>query len=90
MTANRHDLTTAAVQGLLVDTNPWLSCDDCFRLVDQYVELLLGDPGADMPAMHAHLAGCPACAEEAITLLELAAQDSGIDPARALQVLSAR
>ena len=67
MTASRHVLTTAAVQGLLVDTNPWLSCDDCFRLVDQYVELLLHDPDAEMPAMNAHLAGCAACAEEAVT-----------------------
>ncbi len=84
MTASRHVLTTAAVQGLLVDANPWLSCDDCFRLVDQYVELLLHDPDAEMPAMNAHLAGCAACAEEAVTLLELAAQDAGIDPAPAL------
>lgn len=80
----RPDLTTAAVQGLLTDTNPWLSCDDCFRLVDQYVELLLADPDAQLPAMQAHLAGCAACAEEAASLLELAAADAGIDPAAAL------
>jgi hypothetical protein len=28
-----------------------LPCDDCFDLVDSYVEALLSDPNADQPAM---------------------------------------
>ena len=39
--------------------------------------------------MPAHLAGCSACAEEAATLLLLAATEAGIDPAPALERLPA-
>ena len=37
--------------------------------------------------MPAHLNGCSACAEEAATLLLLAAADAGIDPEPALERL---
>jgi hypothetical protein len=75
------------VEQLTLDTEPWLSCDDCFDLVDEFVErLLAGDP-AGHPAMHAHLRGCPACAEEATTLVVLAAEELGQDPAPALAVI---
>jgi len=40
--------------------------------------------------MPAHLSGCSACAEEAATLLMLAAADDGVDPALALRRLTAR
>jgi len=79
-------LTPRDVENLLLDTEPWLSCDDCFELVDRYVEhLLAGD--TTLPAMHRHLRGCPACAEEAATLVVLAAQETGQDPAPALDVI---
>jgi hypothetical protein len=69
---------------LTLDTSPWLSCDDCFEHVDQYVEqVVVGAPG--MHAMTVHLRGCPACAEEAETLLVLAAEDAGVDPVVALE-----
>ena len=74
--------TPQIVHRLTIDTHPWLSCDDCFHLVDQYVELLLADPGAERPAMRVHLAGCSACAEEAESLLVLAAEDLGVDSDR--------
>lgn len=74
-------LGAAALGRLTLDTEPWLSCDDCFTHVDEYVERLLDGQGDCMPAMSVHLRGCPACAEEAATLLELAAEDVGIDPA---------
>jgi hypothetical protein len=45
---------------------------------------------ADLAAMPAHLSGCSACAEEATTLLLLAATDEGVDPAPALHRLTAR
>lgn len=63
---------------LTVDTEPWLSCDDCFRHVDEYVERLLAGATDPMPAMRVHLRACPACAEEAQTVLELAAEDAGV------------
>ncbi len=66
-------LTPAAVAALLLDTSPWLSCDNCFERMDTYVEALIHGAwhGDDDPAMAAHLRGCPACAEEADSLLGL-------------------
>ncbi len=63
--------TPAAIDALLLDTTPWLSCDGCFEQMDTYVEALVQDASHDDPAMAAHLRGCPACAEEAHTLLDL-------------------
>jgi hypothetical protein len=92
MTAADRPLSTDALQLLTTDPGPWLSCDDCFRLVDRYVETLLSDPGEPAPdelaAMPAHLSGCSACAEEAATLLLLAATDEGVDPAAAMHRLT--
>jgi hypothetical protein len=94
MTAADRPLGTDVVRRLTIDPGPWLSCDDCFRLVDRYVEALLSDfdepTPAELAAMPAHLSGCSACAEEAATLLLLAATDEGVDPAQALHRLSAR
>ena len=81
MTEHRHNLTPDVVDRLTIDPHPWLSCDDCFSLVDQYVDQLLdaGPVVAErMPAMRAHLAACAACREEAQTLLALAASDRGL------------
>jgi hypothetical protein len=93
MTAADRPLPPDALHLLTSDPGPWLSCDDCFRLVDRYVESVLsggGEPAAvDLVAMPAHLSGCSACAEEATTLLLLAADDSGVDPAQALHRLTA-
>jgi NADPH-dependent ferric siderophore reductase len=75
------------VEQLTLDTEPWLSCDDCFALVDEYVEALLAGDPTGSPAMSAHLRGCPACAEEAVTLVVLAAEETGEDPAPALALL---
>ena len=72
---------------LALDTEPFLSCDDCFDLVDTYVEALLSDPGYDLPAMRTPLAGCAACAEEARSLVGLVAEQDGLDPAAALSRL---
>ena len=93
MTAADRPLSTDALSLLTTDPGPWLSCDDCFRLVDRYVEALLSEgarPAGELAAMPAHLAGCSACAEEATTVLLLAAADQDVDPARALQRLTAR
>lgn len=81
-------LTPETVQRLLRDTRPWLSYDDCFHLLDQYVETLLAGPDVAWPATE-HLAGCSACAEEAVSLLLLAAHDTDVDPAAALRRLPA-
>jgi hypothetical protein len=50
---------------------PEVTCDECFELLDRYVELELGESDADagLPGMEAHLEGCPACREEHDLLL---------------------
>ena len=70
-------LSPQSIAGLLADTSPYLSCNDCFARLDQYVERRIQDPHYQDPGMRAHLTGCGACAEEAETLLELLAQDAG-------------
>ena len=70
-------LTQAAVDSMLLDTTPWLSCDDCFEQLDTYVEARLRDPGHHDEAMDKHLQGCAACAEEARSLLDLLTPTDG-------------
>jgi hypothetical protein len=80
-------LSPQAARRLTLDTEPFLSCDDCFDLLDRYVEALLSDPDHDLPTMRTHLAGCAACAEEARSLVGLVAEQDGLDPAPALRRL---
>jgi hypothetical protein len=74
MTSEGRRLTPEAARLLTLSTEPWLSCEDCFELMDVYVEKLLADPDTtEMPEMRVHLTGCAACAEEAESLLALLA-----------------
>ena len=59
---------------LLGPPAPPLDCDECVQQLDRYVELELdgADAEAAVPGMGAHLAGCPACAEEHESLCALA------------------
>jgi hypothetical protein len=54
---------------------PELTCDECFEEIDRFVELEIasGDADVHVPGMRAHLAGCPACAEEYRSLMDLLA-----------------
>ena len=58
---------------LLGPKDPEVSCEQCFELLDQYVELELAGEDADarLPGMRAHLEGCPACREDLESLREL-------------------
>lgn len=61
------------VAALLGPADPELTCEQCFDLLDVYVEHELAGDNADrlVAGMRAHLQGCPACAEEHASLLEL-------------------
>jgi hypothetical protein len=56
-----------------------VTCERCFELLDEYVELELAgaDADAEVPGMRAHLEGCPACGEEHESLRALVASDRG-------------
>jgi anti-sigma factor RsiW len=63
------------LRGLFGPAGPELTCDECFDLLDVYVEAELGHEDADVLVlgMRAHLEGCPACAEEHESLRALVA-----------------
>jgi anti-sigma factor RsiW len=58
---------------LLGPEGPELTCEQCFDLLDRYVDLELAGADADeqVPGMRAHLDGCPACDEDHASLLAL-------------------
>ncbi len=61
------------VNQLLGPGGPEVGCDECFELLDRFVELELGGADADaaLPGMRGHLQGCPACREEHESLVAL-------------------
>jgi hypothetical protein len=63
------------VASLTANTEPYLSCDECFDRICAYVEHVVADPQYEDVAMQTHLHACGVCAEEAATLIELTAMD---------------
>jgi anti-sigma factor RsiW len=61
------------VAGLLGPSGAELTCEECFQLLDVYVDSELAGENADerVPGMREHLTGCPACAEEHESLRDL-------------------
>jgi hypothetical protein len=80
MTDSNNDprQTHSLLRRLLGPAGPELTCEQCFELLDEYVELELADTVADeaIVGMRAHLEGCAACREEHDSLLALLASDS--------------
>jgi len=54
-----------------------VTCEQCFELLDQYVDLELSGADADahLPGLRAHLDGCPACNEDHESLRALVAAE---------------
>jgi hypothetical protein len=54
------------IERLLGPTGHELSCDQCFELLDEYVELEVvgADADARLPGLRTHLDGCRACKED--------------------------
>ena len=73
MSADHADRNLIA--SLLGPSEAEVSCEQCFELLDQYVELELAGENADarLPGMRAHFQGCPACGEDHESLRELVA-----------------
>jgi len=65
------------LERLLGPTGPEISCEECFRRLDEFVDLEVGgrDAEAAVPGMRAHLEGCPACREEHESLRALVGSD---------------
>ena len=60
------DEPRARLSRLLGPAAAEVPCDTCFEQLDVYVELERAGADAEeaVPGMRAHLAGCPACAED--------------------------
>ena len=73
MTEHSH-APAPSLARLLGPEAPEITCEDCFRLIDEYVDLELIGADADgrVPGLRVHLQGCPACREEHDSLLALA------------------
>jgi hypothetical protein len=74
MTRADRDKTIARLLG---SVGPEVTCEQCFELLDEYVELELAGADADRrhPGMLEHLHGCPACREDHDSLYELVATE---------------
>jgi hypothetical protein len=80
-------LTPDAIGRMTLSTEPWLSCDDCFDLLDAVVETVLTRTEGMSEELRVHLTGCSVCRDEATSLATLVASDHGLDPARATALL---
>jgi hypothetical protein len=60
---------------LLGPSGSEVGCEECFELLDEYVEVELagGNTHTSVPGMDAHLQGCPACREDHESLRSLVA-----------------
>ena len=63
---NAQDHNNDPLDRLLGPTGFEVTCEQCFELLDQYVELELAGADADerLPGLRTHLEGCPACRED--------------------------
>ena len=73
-----HENERREVERLLGPVGEQVSCDQCFELLDQYVELEVAGSNADarLPGLGTHLDGCPACREDYESLRALIVADS--------------
>ena len=74
---SKHDNEHPEIERLLGPTGPQLSCDQCFEVLDEYVDLELAGVDADarLPGLRTHLDGCPACKEDYESLRGLIAAE---------------
>ena len=73
---------TGMLARVLGPVGPEVTCERCFEVLDQYVDLELAHADADeaLPGMRAHLEGCPACQEDYESLREFVAGTSARPP----------
>lgn len=81
---NLEPLTPDAIERLTANTEPWLSCDDCFEQVDVAIEAMVVSSTPFSEDFRVHLLRCPVCHEEACSLAEMVAADNGLSPALAI------
>jgi hypothetical protein len=70
---SQKDTRAESLARLLGPVGAEVGCDECFDLLDEFVELEVAglDADARMPGLRAHLDGCSACRDEHDSLVEL-------------------
>lgn len=86
---NLEPLSPEAIDRLTANTEPWLSCDDCFDRVDVVIEAMVVSSTPLTEGFRVHLLRCPVCREEANSLAEIVAIDRGLSPADAVARIDA-
>ncbi|NKZ04977.1 hypothetical protein [Actinomadura latina] len=86
---DHEPLTPEAIDRLTTNTEPWLSCDDCFERVDAAIDAILGSDAPLPEDFRVHLLACAVCREEADALAALAADGTGLSAAQAVARLEA-
>ena len=71
MTERKRDLLSR----VLGPAGPEVSCEECFELLDVYVDREVAGVDPRMPRMTAHFEGCPACHEDHESLLALVREE---------------
>jgi hypothetical protein len=71
-------LSAEVIGRLTADTEPWLSCDDCFAYIDVVIDAVVASSSPLSDEFRVHLRHCPACREEASSLAALVATDLGL------------
>ena len=76
---DHDDRQERTLDKLLGPTGYQVTCEECFELLDEYVDLeaMGADADARVPGMRAHLDGCPACREDYDSLRALVAAGGG-------------
>lgn len=69
-------LNDEQAERFVMDGGLWMSCDECFDHLDEYVEMPVGNHADWLPAMTSHLTTCRACREEVESLRVLIVADS--------------
>jgi hypothetical protein len=74
-TSDRNHKET--LERVLGPTGFEVTCEQCFKLLDEYVELELTGADADrqLPGVRTHFQGCPACREDYESLRDLVRGD---------------
>lgn len=75
--SNSEHTHDEALERLLGPTGFEVTCEQCFELLDQFVDIELSGADADshLPGMRTHLEGCPACQEDYESLRALAGSE---------------
>lgn len=79
-----NPLSPLAIERLTVNSDPYLSCDDCFEHIDVVIDTVLTSAAPLPEEFRTHLLACAVCRDEAESLAQLVAADHDLTPSDAV------